>query len=140
MTIQITPVSDAIGCEVSGVDLKTATDGEINEIVAGLDEHLLAIVRTQNLSPVEYAVAARRFGDLAPQHMSDLKSDEEPSICVLDSSKAALDKAGRPRLVGEGNWHVDHTNLDRPPKYTMLYAKKLPSKGGDTGFANMQKA
>jgi taurine dioxygenase len=140
MTIEINPLSDALGAEVLGVDMRNPSDDEVDAIEKALNEYLMVVIRGQKLTPGEYANAARKFGDLAPQHMTELLMEGHPDICVLDSSKAALKPDGKPKLVGEGNWHVDHTNLERPPKYTVLYAEKLPSSGGDTGFANMQKA
>ena len=140
MPFDIRPLSSAVGCEVVGVDLKTASEADMETIISALDEKLVLAIRHQKLLPNELAAVARRFGNLAPQHMSDLMLAEETSICELNSANAPVDKDGKPKLIGEGNWHVDHTNLEQPPKYTMLYAKKLPAKGGDTGFANMQKA
>ena len=34
-------------------------------------------------------------------------------------------------------WHNDHTNHQRPPNITALYAVELPNSGGATWFANM---
>jgi taurine dioxygenase len=36
------------------------------------------------------------------------------------------------------DWHTDHTNHVRPPKYTSLYAVALPSSGGNTNVVNMR--
>ena len=43
----------------------------------------------------------------------------------------------REKMRPASMWHTDHTNHERPPKATVLYARKLPSKGGDTCLANM---
>ena len=140
MPCTIKSLSNAVGCEVIGVDLKFAASTDIELIIKALNEKLVSVIRNQILSPSELVEVARQFGNLAPQHMSNLMLKDEPAICEINSAHAAIDADGKPKLIGEGNWHVDHTNLERPPKYTILYAKKLPSKGGDTGFADMQKA
>jgi len=36
-------------------------------------------------------------------------------------------------------WHCDHTNHECPPKATVLYARTLPKKGGDTCVASMYR-
>jgi taurine dioxygenase len=33
-------------------------------------------------------------------------------------------------------WHSDSAYLERPPKITMLYARQVPARGGDTQFAD----
>lgn len=138
--MQITPLSDALGAEVTGLDLNQASNEDITALEDAVHENLVLVVRDQNMTPGQYRDAASRFGKLAPQHMTDLLMKDYPEICRLDSSIAPLKEDGSPRLIGAGNWHTDHTNFELPPKYTLLYAEKLPSKGGDTGFANMQKA
>jgi taurine dioxygenase len=42
-------------------------------------------------------------------------------------------------IPGE-TFHTDHSNHPAPPKATILYPVELPSKGGDTQYANMHLA
>lgn len=140
MELAINPLSDALGAEITGINLNDPEEGIIDAIKDAVHEHLVVVIRNQSMTPAQYASAASRFGTMAEQHMSDLMMKDQPRICRLDSSIVPLDENGKPKLIGSGNWHTDHTNFKRPPKYTILYAEKLPRKGGDTGFANMQKA
>ena len=39
-----------------------------------------------------------------------------------------------------GLWHSDTAYLERPPMATMLIAREMPPRGGDTLFANMYLA
>ena len=84
--------------------------------------------------------AMRLFGETMEQHLTNTLMKDHPEIAVLDSRKMPPDNDGHVIPFGGRNWHTDHTNHERPPKYTGLYAVKLPPKGGDTSFANMQVA
>ncbi|MEQ8194473.1 MAG: TauD/TfdA family dioxygenase, partial [Rhodospirillales bacterium] len=51
------------------------------------------------------------------------------------------DSQGNPaKIAKNSNWHTDHTNQERPPKYTVLYGVEVPSKGGGTSVCNMHAA
>lgn len=141
MTLRLAPLSDAIGTEVTGVDLSRPVDGEdLEAMTDALHDRLVLVVRDQSLSPPQYLDAMRLFGELMPQHLTKLLMPEHPEIAVLDSRKAHRAADGGAIPIGARDWHTDHTNHERPPKMTALYAVKLPSSGGDTGFANMQAA
>ena len=36
-----------------------------------------------------------------------------------------------------GEWHTDHSYQDEPAMGTMLVARELPTKGGETYFADL---
>jgi len=134
-------LSDALGVEVTGVDLSRPVDpDDLAAMKRAHADHLVTVVRGQKLTPEQYLAAARLFGDTMPQHLSDMLMDEHPEIAVLDSRKTIAGPDGRKAATGSRAWHTDHTNHARPPKTTVLYALSLPSSGGDTGFANMQEA
>jgi taurine dioxygenase len=141
MALQITPLSDALGAEVIGVDLtKPVTDDDLTAMKDAFAEHLVLVIRDQHLSPAQYIAAANLFGNPMRQYFSDMLMEDHPEISVIDSREAPILPNGEPRLVGSGAWHTDHTNTPKPPDATLLYAIQLPSTGGDTGFANMRKA
>lgn len=141
MAMVVEPLSNALGAAITGVDLNDPAPGDIAAIEQALADHLVVAVRDQTLTADGLIAVARRFGDISPQHMTDLMMRDHPEICVIDSRKVDIGDDGRPKLVGSDCWHTDHTNYKKPPKYTFLYAVQLPpSGGGDTGFANMQKA
>ncbi len=39
-----------------------------------------------------------------------------------------------------GSWHTDHSNLESPPKATVLFAIEVPEVGGNTEFTNLYHA
>jgi taurine dioxygenase len=141
MPVELSPLTPSFGVEAVGVDLAgSVSEDDLNAMREALKERLVMVVRRQNLTPEQYLAAASLFGDLMAQHLTNILMPEHPEIAVLDSRKADKDKNGQAIPTGSRAWHTDHTNHARPPKFTMLYAVKLPSKGGDTSFANMQAA
>ena len=65
--------------------------------------------------------------------------DGLPLVSVL--SNRHKDSQGNPAKAGKNaTWHTDHTNQERPPKFTMLYPIALPDKGGGTSVCNMRAA
>ncbi len=141
MPLSLTPLSDALGVEATGIDLaRPVSDTDVDAMTAALHDKLVMVVRGQNLTPAAYLAAMRLFGDLMDQHLSNILMDAHPEIAVLDSRQSTLGDDGKAIPIGSRDWHTDHTNHARPPKMTAMYAVQLPSVGGDTGFANMQAA
>ncbi len=138
MAVLITPLSENIGAEVTGVDFSQPLPAaDLADIEQALLDHLVVVVRDQSLDPKQLLAATRLFGETMEQHLTDTLMDGHPEIAVLDSSKMPSDKQGRVIPFGARTWHTDHTNHEHPPKYTALYAINLPASGGDTSFANM---
>ena len=142
MSLVLTPISGAFGVEATGVDLSGAVSAPDRDALRGaLRDHLVLVLRAQKLSPAGYVEGMRIFGTPMHQHLTKLLDPEHPEIAVLDSRIANTRRDdGKIMPIGSRDWHTDHTNHERPPKMTALYAVKLPPKGGDTGFANMQAA
>ena len=141
MPLSLSPLSDALGVEVMGVDLsRPIAPADLTLMQRALADHLVMVVRDQRLDPAEYLAALRLFGETMAQHLSDMLMAEHPEIAVLDSRTLGAGPDGRVVPLGSRDWHTDHTNHARPPKITALYAVELPPEGGDTSFANMQSA
>ena len=58
---------------------------------------------------------------------------------VEELANHATDKrtGGNQLLKRGGSWHTDHSNLEVPPKATVLYAIDVPEEGGNTEFTNL---
>lgn len=142
MPLSVTPLSKALGAEITGVDLsKPVEPADVSALEQALTDHLVIVIRQQSLKPAELLRGLRLFGDTMLQHRSDILLDGHREIAVLDSRNAQVEADGQAYPDGSRDWHTDHTNHARPPKITALYAITLPSGGGgDTGFANMHAA
>ena len=131
-TIEITPLTAAIGAEVSGIDLREElTDVDVKLLRQALLDHLVLFFRDQPVTDDEQIAFALRFG---PMHVSPLQTvhQDAPEIVVLSQVY--------PRGEGADEWHSDNTFLAEPPMGSILRAVRLPAVGGDTCFASMYAA
>ena len=146
--LKVTPLSDACGAEISGVDLsKPLSRAEVEAIKDAWDKHLVLVFRGQEVSQDDQLRFASYFGDLgsrkkAPEALRNrAEGTQQDNEKVLLVSNIKVD--GKPiGAFGEGEFwfHIDSGYTSRPYKYTFLYALELPSTGGNTMFSNMYKA
>ena len=135
-TISVTPLTGSIGAEIGGVDLAAPlSNSQAAEVHAAFLEHHVIFFRDQDLTaPDRQKAAARLFGE--PVSIPFVKSlADHPEI---------IDIVKEPEDVGKynfgGNWHTDTTFLETPALGALLYALEVPSRGGDTLFADMSAA
>jgi taurine dioxygenase len=134
----ITSLSSHTGAEVRGVDLTQRLDAaQRRELNQAFVEHSVLVLRDQHLSPAQLLHAVQLFGDVFPQHNTRFALPECPEIHYISNQDFRPD--GKRYIPGEG-YHTDHSNAAAPPKATVLHAVKLPDRGGDTQFVNMQRA
>jgi taurine dioxygenase len=139
--MKFNPMTEAIGVEVTGLDLSRPISVDTRDALrAALAERLVMVVRDQSFTPESLLAAVGNFGPIMRQHLASLLLPDHPLIVALDSSKAKVGADGRFVAIGARDWHTDHAHQERPPNYTALYAVRLPESGGDTSFANMQRA
>jgi taurine dioxygenase len=134
-SIEVRPAAGSLGAEVHGVDLaRPLRNSTADELRRALVEHLVLFFRDQNLTPDQHLDFSRLFGPLSRvpyvKHM-----DEYPDII------AVLKEADERNISTFGNaWHSDFSFLEAPPMGSVLYAREVPSHGGDTIWANMYDA
>ena len=139
--MQITKVKDHIGAIVTGVDLAKPVDGATRKrLYDAVVESVVLVIRGQaHLTPAQIQAAGEMFGELMEDQNRRYLVDGFPLISVLDNFQT--DSQGNPAKVGKNStWHTDHTNQERPPKFTMLYAVAVPDKGGATNVCNSRAA
>ncbi len=129
MHIEVSPISGALGAEVSGVDLAdNLSDDVIAEIRQAWLDNLVIFFRDQKLTPAQQVAIAERFGE--PVEYPFVKGLEGfPTITPIV-------KLEHEKVNFGGLWYTDTTYQKRPPMATMLYGLELPPYGGDTLFAN----
>jgi taurine dioxygenase len=125
--LEITPVAGRIGAEISGLRLsRDLDDGQIRAIREALLRHKVIFFRKQDhLDDEEQEAFAVRLGTLAP-HPTERTASGTKSIqsVISDGTNAA------------NQWHTDLTFLADYASVTLLRSFVLPSKGGDTIWAN----
>lgn len=151
MAMQIRQLGPGFVGEVSGLDLTKPLPAEdIAAIHAGMDQYRVLIFHgqgftdeqqlafTQSLGPLETAVGfnLRKPGDqrLASPHFADVSNlDADGKIYKRDDRRWQF-------AIGNRLWHSDSSFKVIPARYSLLHARALPSKGGNTEFADMRQA
>jgi taurine dioxygenase len=132
MTLDIQPLTTAIGAEVRGTDLASELDDStVARLRRALLEHLVLVFRDQDLSIESHIEFARRFGRIKAPPVATAHGGP-PEINIIDQTN--------PRGEGADNWHADNTYTATPPMGSLLRVVELPSIGGDTAFASMYAA
>ena len=132
------PLSEALGAEVSGIDVSAINEKSFRELRDIFHENLVLVVKGQELSPAEQTAFARRFGDIQYHISPEYLMKDQPEVMILSNEKKDGKYIGLPD--GGSEWHSDHSYVDQPTGYTMLHAIKVPKDGGDTEWTNMVKA
>jgi taurine dioxygenase len=143
MAVTVRPVSEAVGAEISGVDLRSLSDQDFAAIERAWTRHSMILLRGQQLGDDDLLAFSRRFGELDPppnQERGRISPPGYPDIYVVSN---VLDATGEPigaLGAGEAAWHTDMSYLDTPPDASMLYSLEIPESGGNTSFCGMQAA
>lgn len=126
--LTVTPVTPALGAEISGIDVAAPLDDELrDEVRAALDEHLVLFFRDQRITPEQQLNFAKCFGDVSVAPFGP-KDAANPDITVLDQRA--------PKGEGADSWHADNTFMPEPPFASILRGELIPPLGGDTCWAN----
>ncbi|MCP5072510.1 MAG: hypothetical protein GY947_04345 [Rhodobacteraceae bacterium] len=130
MEMEFEPLTGTFGAIVHGVDLSSAPDDRtIDTIMDGLMEHLVLVFPQQDITAQQLFDLGNQLGDLEPKHpLLDHVAGFENMLRLEN---------GPDRPPNNEDWHADMTFRARPPQCSLLQAKVLPSRGGDTMFANM---
>ena len=132
MGIAFNAVTPGIGVEISGVQIARIDDRDFAAIRRALLDHLVIVFHDQQLSPQEHLAFARRFGELEPPHPVFAHLPDNPQVSVLENR-------GNEGVYND-EWHTDVTFRREPALGSILYARVIPEKGGDTLWANMYAA
>ena len=62
--MDITPVSNALGANVSGIDVRSLDDSDAATLVEAWAQYGVLFFRDQKLTPDEHLTFARRFGEI----------------------------------------------------------------------------
>jgi taurine dioxygenase len=131
-TIRLDKLTPIIGAEISGVDLASPSNRQMDEIHRALAENLVIFFRDQHLTPEQHLAFGRQFGEL---HIHPAAPSEpgHPELMIIKADRNSA------RANGEG-WHSDVSCDLEPPMGSILYIRQCPPAGGDTLFASMYAA
>lgn len=125
-------LTGCIGARIDGIDFNQEIDDEtFQQIVTALFQHKALLFPAQDLTPAAHVALGRRLGELvAHPDYPTIEGHEE--IMVIEN--------GPIRPPDNEAWHKDMTFRAEPPQCSLLHAKTLPPRGGDTMVANMEAA
>ncbi len=147
-TVTFELLSATLGARVHGVDLTREIDEACAETLRqGLAKHMVLCVSDQKISGDDQIRFARVFGKadadfVGKPSFHEQASDDGPAkrgVLFISNMKEDGKNVGA-LPDGELQFHSDGAHRKSPYRATTLYSIKIPSRGGDTKFANMAAA
>jgi alpha-ketoglutarate-dependent 2,4-dichlorophenoxyacetate dioxygenase len=151
MTVSIRQIHPVFMGEVEGVDLRRPLSAaETAAIDAGMDKYAVLIFHGQDITDEQQLAFSANFGTIEkPGSASNITKPEERRIRPDMADVSNLDRDSHPfarddrrRMFNLGNrlWHSDSSFRAVPAKYSLLSGRIIPSRGGNTEFADMRAA
>ena len=139
MTLEIRKLDGPFGAEIVGLDMKQPLDSETKaKVNKTFVDNVVLCFRNQTLeTPEDFLTAARQLGEPMKQVVATYRLPGYEDIEVLTNRQTDDRAKHKKPMTRGGTWHTDHSNMEIPPKATMLYAIAIPDTGGDTQFTNM---
>ena len=150
MPVTTRQIGPCFAAEVDGVDLtKPLSEDEIAAIHAGMDCYAVLVFHDQPLNDEQQLAFTRSLGEIEHAIGTSLRAPDEyrlpttfADVSNLDKDNRVYARDDRRRLFAIGNrlWHSDSSFKVVPAKYSLLHARSIPSRGGNTEFADMRAA
>ena len=150
MPLSIRQLGPGFVGEVAGLDLtRPLPAAAIAGIHAGMDKYAVLIFHDQNFTDAQQLAFTQSLGPLELAIGTSLRRPEENRLPTTFADVSNLDKEGKVLkrddrrwqfAIGNRLWHSDSSFKVIPAKYSLLHARSLPSKGGNTEFAYMPAA
>ena len=150
MPVTIRRIHPAFTGEVSGIDIaKPISPDDVAAIEAGMDRYAVLVFRDQDITDEQQIAFSRNFGAIENARGGNVTKPGDLRLTTGMNDVSNLGKDGKPlardsrqRLFNLGNllWHSDSSFRAIPAKYSLLSARTVNSKGGDTEFADMRAA
>ncbi len=141
-------VGPCLAAEVDGIDLtRPLSPEEVAAVHAGMDKYAVLVFHDQPLSDEQQLAFTRSLGEIEHAIGTSLRAPDEyrlpttfADVSNLDKNNQIYARDDRRRLFALGNrlWHSDSSFKVVPAKYSLLHARSIPSKGGNTEFADMR--
>ncbi len=142
MSLSFRQVGPCFAAEASGLDItKPITPAQADEIHAAMTEYAVVVFREQPLTDETQMAFTLSLGPIEPPVTTNLRNKDQLRISTnfadvsnLDENNKVFGRDDRRRLFGIGNrlWHSDSSFKVVPAKYSLLHARSVPSKGGDS--------
>src|SRR5260370_13743391 len=114
-----------------------------------MDGHAVLVFHDQRIEDAQQLAFTRSLGEIEHAIGTSLRAPDQyrlpttfADVSNLDKENKVFARDDRRRLFAIGNrlWHSDSSFKVIPAKYSLLHARSVPSKGGNTEFADMRAA
>lgn len=136
--MQISPLSDALGAEISGIDVADLDQATFEAVRDAFHQYQVVVFRDQKLSVDDHIKFSRRFGDMEIHISTDNLLKDHPEILLVTNKKENGKYIGVENAGDE--WHSDLSYMEKPSLGSLLYALEISQEGGDTEWSNMYTA
>ena len=151
MTVTIRQLHPHFFGEVIGLDLrKPLTFEQARDVEAGMDRYAVLLFRNQDISDEQQMAFALNFGERENPRGGNIVKPQDSRLAATGLNDVSnLGKDGRPlardsraHLFNLGNclWHSDSSFRPIPAKFSLLSARVVNPKGGNTELADMRAA
>jgi len=150
MAIAIRQLQKHFVGEVSGLDLRLPlTADQAREIEAAMDKYAVLVFHGQDITDEQQLAFALNFGEREQPRGGTVTKKEDYRLSTGLNDVSNLGKDGKPlprdhrtHLFNLGNclWHSDSSFRPIPAKFSLLSARVVNPKGGNTEFADMRAA
>jgi alpha-ketoglutarate-dependent 2,4-dichlorophenoxyacetate dioxygenase len=150
MPVKIRQIGPCFAGEVEGIDMRRPLTPEaVTDIHTGMDKYAVLVFRNQHINDEQQLAFTRSLGEIELAIGASLRAPSEYRLPTTFADVSNLDQDNKPfarddrrRLFAIGNrlWHSDSSFKATPAKYSLLHARIIPSKGGNTEFADMPAA
>jgi len=142
--LRIEPLSPVIGARIRGIDWREAQDGAtVDSVRAAFAAHMVLCFPDQKIGARDQVRFAELFGRADSSFRTPTKGDlvagRKRGVMLVSNIR----KDGKPigsLPDGEMQFHSDGSHRAHPYLGTTLFAVKVPSRGGETLFANLAAA
>lgn len=139
--LRISPLSPVMGAEVVGADLSRPLPPEQRKrIEEAFHRFMVLCFRDQELTTDDLVAFSRSFGPLTEHTMAGQLRDGTTHVNIATNAGADGKPSGVHPDPTAMRWHTDRSWRRDPALATILYGVDVPSRGGDTLFANCAKA
>jgi taurine dioxygenase len=140
-SMKIEQASEGVGALVTGVDVSEMSGEEWDRLYQAWLDHCVLIIRDQHVDIEQFLDHGRRFGRVKPHLVRRSRHQDYPELTVMGIGTRRPDGSIDKSIYNRGgSWHTDGPWDQDGCKATQLYAREIPSYGGDTLFANMYMA
>lgn len=150
MAVSIRQIHPCFVGEVSGVDItKPLSKDDVAALQHGIDTYGVLVFHDQPLTDEQQMAYTLNFGALENARGGNVTKPQDQRLVTGMNDVSNLGKDGKPlppdsrqQLFNIGNmlWHSDSSFRAIPAKYSLLSARVVNPKGGNTEFGDMRAA